>query len=282
MLKKILSMCAAVALISLSISPASVSADVVDDSYVGGVTTLYRDMLEDTLVHYGLAETSLDGTDWYYCAGPYLDGSGNKSGQYCSALWIGGTAYRTVYYGSASIPYSDYYTGGYPCDIVGSYVGHPYLASFYFSVRGGQYYLDTFMTDNVDAYNRIDAATTEECFFAEVSNVSGIVSAYEDAFLPDPTEPTSSGSDGFRLPDSWINGGETLAPAEPVTFESVDMSGALAEIESMEYTTPPDVLGAVGAFWYIFDGFVTATDLMWLVITSLVVVLVAWFLGRRV
>ena len=281
MLKKILSMCAAVALISLSVSPASVSADVVDDTYVGGVNTLYRDMLEDTLAQYGLADTALDGTDWYFCGGPYMDKSGNKTGQYCTALWLGGTAYRCTYYGTASVPYSDYYTGGYSFDISGSYVGHVYLAAFYFSVRW-DYYLDFFMTDNVDAFNRIDAATTEECFFAEVSSASEIVTAYEDAVLPDPTEPTISGSDGFQLPDSWINGGETLAPAEPVTFESVDMSGALAEIESMEYTTPPDVLGAVGAFWYIFDGFVTATDLMWLVITSLVVVLVAWFLGRRV
>lgn len=284
MYKTISCVCAALALCSY-MSPCPVSADVVDESYVGGVNTLYRDMLQDTLAHYGLAETSLDGTDWYYCAGPYMDSTGNKSGQYCSALWIGGTAYRSVYYGSASIPYSDYYTGGYPCDIVGSYVGYPYLASFYFSVRGGHYYLDTFMTDNVDAFNRVDAATTEECFFADVSKASQIVIAYEDAVLPDPTEPTSSGSDGFQLPDGWVDGGETLPEAQISTFEGVNQEEALQQFETLvsdfdSVTTDASFLGSVGIFWAIITDFIDTLDVWIFVLLLMVFGLIAWFLGR--
>lgn len=138
-------------------------------------------------------------------------------------------------------------------------------------------------------YYGTNSETTYEKFVSYGPEIEGVyvtnyVTAgdYFDSLAPqDPTEPSGSG-DGFRLPEDWISGGNTLDSAEPVTFGTADLDDAIGELESMDYTTPPDILGAVGAFWFIFDGFVESSELFWLVIVSLIIVLVAWFLGRRV
>lgn len=274
-MKKTLSICAAVALILLGASPLTTNAGYVDE-YVGGENGLYADMLSDTLEYYNLSDTAAT-TDMTFAVGSNL-------GVYCTCIWIGNTGYRTIVNSNYAIPEPQYYKGDYGCRHSTSWVGAPYLCQFYYDDNGNNYYLQSVWTTSPGNYNTI--ASQRDTYFlsdADGSTVGDLVVRIAGDLLPeDPTEPTTTASGGFQLPDSWINGGETLAPAEPMTFESVNLDDAMQELESMEYTTPPDVLGAVGAFWYIFDGFVDASGLQWLVITSLVVVLVAWFLGRRV
>lgn len=273
-MKKMLSICAAVALILLGASPLTTSAGYVDD-YVGGENGLIRDMLSDTLEQYDLSGVAST-TDVTYVFGSY-------GGWYCTCIWIGSESYRTEIDTTAAVPVPNYYhSSSYACAFNSSYVGHPYMAAFYFDDENDYYRLQSVYTTSPGNYNAIASQRNTHFLSEEAGATIGenVWFIASELVPSDPTEPATSG--GFQLPDSWINGGETLAPAEPMTFESVNLDDAMQELENMEYTTPPDVLGAVGAFWYIFDGFVDASGLQWLVITSLVVVLVAWFLGRRV
>lgn len=272
-MKKALSMCAAVALILLGAFPLTTNAGYVDE-YVGGENALIRDMLSDTLERYDLSAVAAT-TDMTYAIGSY-------GGKYCTCVWIGNNSYRAILDTNVAVPSMNYYqSSSYRCNFNSRYVGAPDIATFYFDDATLLYTLHSVYTTSPGNYNSI-ASQRDTYFLSEEagSTVGEHIRYISSELVPvGPTEPTTG---GFQLPDSWINGGETLAPAEPMTFESVDLDDAMQELESMEYTTPPDVLGAVGAFWYIFDGFVDASGLQWLVITSLVVVLVAWFLGRRV
>ena len=265
MYKQLTSVAVFAAMIFCLLSPFSVSA-AEDDSY-------FKKNFDAICASYGLTgELSID-ENFYYIYGRQDGGSGNP----VSVLFVGSRWYRAIWQENAAIPSYNYYTGSASFSSSSDRCGHNNATMFYYNATSSQVQFLYGATDNliifndvsdIDGWNYSTASTFEE-FSASLGGGSS-----------DPTEPTSSG--GFQLPDSWINGGETLTPVEPITFESYDLDGTIEDFEDIEATAPNDVMGAVGAFWYIFDGFISATDLMWLVIISLVFVLLAWFFGRRV
>ncbi len=276
-MKKALSMCAAVALILLSVSPLTTKAEDFEP----------RSFYE-TVGELGLAERVLaDGEKYYYVSGtgPLTVDKVTSTVQYEAVYIASGDSFvchSNLWYSDGTVKWSTT-TRNAPqiaTDRINAQVTY-----FYDSTRSGVVTLTAFYSNDKTAVQNVEInssdctnVVTTVYHPASAGATLGSIATEIAGGDQDATEPTG----GFQLPDSWINGGETLAPAEPMTFESVDLDDAMQELESMEYTTPPDVLGAVGAFWYIFDGFVDASGLQWLVITSLVVVLVAWFLGRRV
>ena len=132
----------------------------------------------------------------------------------------------------------------------------------------------------------IYGSTDNLIIFNEVSDIDGwnysYASTYEELSSSfggslDPTEPTSSG--GFELPDSWINGGETLPSVEDPTFpSSFSPDVAFGYIEDYTVELDEGTKSGIGFFWAVLTGVIGALGIWDYVFFSLLMGLLVWVL----
>lgn len=274
MYKQLRSLSVFAVMIFCLLSPFSVSAE---SSEVVSNEEMCSRMYDQTILDFGLSGDTGESPVYF------VYGVRCGSNIPVSSLVYNGTVYSCEY-NSGKDSYSTYTSSVF--SLGDSYVRAGYDLYYYFNPS--DFFDDTYdviqfhycYTDNV----RITEYYPDDSRFKfyTFSTFEDISEGLKSQIGGSSGSVESTENSGFELPDSWLNGGETLIPVEPITFESYDLDGAIEDFEAIEATAPNDVMGAVGAFWYIFDGFISATGLMWLVIISLVFVLLAWFFGRRV
>lgn len=270
-MRRLVSICAALAAVC-ALSPVPSSAGYVDD-YVGGVNGLYADMLSDTLEYYNLSDTAAT-TDMTFAVGSNL-------GVYCTCVWIGNMGYRTIVNTNYAIPEPEYYKGDYGCRHSIAWVGAPYLCQFYYDDNGNNYYLQSVWTTSPGNYNTI--ASQRDTYFlsdADGSTVGDLVVRISSDLLPeDATEPTTTASGGFQLPDAWINGGQTLPAATEPTFPSgFDPEAAFSEFEDITYEIDDGVKSGIGFFWEVLTRSIDALGIWSYVFFAMLFGLIFWFL----
>lgn len=261
MYKQLTSVAVFAAMIFCLLSPFSVSAED-DDSY-------FKKNFDAICASYGLSgEFSVD-ENFYYVYGRQDGGSGNP----VSVLFVGGRWYRAIWQESAAIPSYSFYTGTAQFASATDRCGHNNATMFYYNPTSSQVKFLYGATDNLIIFN-------------EVSDIDGwnysTSSTYEDfssslGGSSDPTEPTTSG--GFELPDSWLNGGETLPSVEDPTFPtSFDPDEAFGYIEDYTVEIDEGTKSGIGFFWAVLTGVIGALGIWDYVFFALLMGLFAWVL----
>lgn len=242
----------------------SVSAAEDDDTWV-------KKNFDAICLNYGLSGNlgSIDET-FYYIYGRENGGSGNP----VSVLWIGSRWYRCKWNESDSIPSFSYYTG------TGSLTGNAYrvgygsAALFWYSPDSTQIQFISGFTDALTIFNQYEEYhsgwnfSMSETFEDFGSSLGG---------SSDPTEPTAPG--GFELPDSWLNGGETLPAVDDPTFPaSFSPDEAFGYIEDYTVELDEGTKSGIGFFWAVLSGVIGALGIWDYVFFSLLMGLLAWVL----
>lgn len=261
MYKQLTSVAVFAAMIFCLLSPFSVSAEE-DDSY-------FKKNYDAICASYGLTgELSID-ENFYYVYGRQDGGSGNP----VSVLFVGGRWYRAIWQQSAAVPSYSFYTGTASFSSTTDRCGHNYATMFYYNPTSSQVKFLYGSTDNLIIFNQVSdidgwnysTASTYEDFSSSLGGSS------------DPTEPTSSG--GFVLPDSWLNGGETLPSVEDPTFPaSFSPDEAFGYIEDYTVELDEGTKSGIGFFWAVLTGVIGALGIWDYIFFALLMGLFAWVL----
>jgi len=248
----------------------------------------------DTISELGLAETVLgDEQIYYYVAGKGIwSHDGIEDSCYLKALYIGDGVSFTMH---SNLFFTD---GTYQWS-TSSDCGPPVIGSYYIQAQTTYYYDESYYDSGLlvltDFYTNSDSdASVCQSYISNHNHITRIVNysppsgstfgSIADHISGNGTSSDSSG-DSFQLPDSWINGGETLPEGEIETFQGVDEDDALNQFDSLltdsnSFFSDSSFLNCVGLFWSIIINFIDNLS-AWVVVSLLMTFgLIAWVLGR--
>lgn len=242
----------------------------------------------DTISELGLAETVLgDEQIYYYVAGKGIwSHDGIEDSFHLKALYIGDGESFTMH---SNLFYTD---GTYQWS-TSSDCGPPVIGSYYIQAQTTYYYDESYYDSGLlvltDFYTNSDSdATVCQSYISNHNHITRIVNysppsgstlgSIADHISGNGTSSDSSG-DSFQLPDSWINGGETLPSIEEPTFPSnFSPDNAIGYIDEYIVTIDDGTKSGIGFFWAVLTGCIDALGLWTYVFFALLLGLCAWLL----
>lgn len=227
---------------------------------------LSSSMYDELISYYGL--TGDTGEDIvYYIYGRKNGGTGNPR----SSLWVGAYSYHCSYdLQTGSYSFSK---GTFAIQLYESYVGRSELGSAYwYEASSSQLAFISGWSDNIrisEIYPNNNWTQTQSVTFEE----------FGSSLAPEPSEPSSTDAPLFQLPDSWLNGGETLPSVEDPTFPtSFDPDEAFGYIEDYTVEIDEGTKSGIGFFWAVLTGVIGALGIWDYVFFALLMGLFAWVL----
>lgn len=211
--KKMSAALAAVALATAAVSYLPTTAAYVEN--VGGENTVYRNLLSDTVNHFGLSNTSVSADT------TYVYGAWNC--WYCVCVWDGMNSYRAEIDTSQEIPVTDYFSSTtYACSFNTEFIGHPYMARFFY--ESGQYYhLQSVWTTSSGNFNAIQDQSRAHFLRVDESGdtIGEQVRYIINVEFPEEIEPSETTSPSFSLPENWIGTVEKTEPTYNAYTETI-------------------------------------------------------------